>query len=125
MQIADGISRIPTKYSQSATTIDLERMVLTVAHLHLWLFILVTQLADVPTPEPSHQVYRKSNWYGKIISFLLNGPTALDDLNSTEKKAVKRASIKYRVTNQYLLYLERVGENAKYLLPYDIPSILK
>ena len=35
MRIADGISRLLAKYSQSATAIDLEGMVLAVAHLHL------------------------------------------------------------------------------------------
>ena len=89
MRIADGMSRLPAKYSQSATAIDLERMVLAVAHLHPRLTIFSTHLADALTPEPSHQEYQKSNWYGKIISFLLDGPTALDDLSPTEKKAVK------------------------------------
>ena len=125
MRIADGMSRLPAKYSQSATAIDLERMVLAVAHPHLRLPIFATQLADVLTPEPSHQAYRNSNWYGKIISFLLDGPTALDDLSSTEKKAVKRTSIKYRVTDQHLLYLERGSETAKCPLPYEIRSIFK
>ena len=125
MRIADGMSRLPAKYSQSATAIDLERMVLAVAHTHPRLPILSTQLANALTPEPSHQAYRKSNWYGKIISFLLDGPTALDDLSPTEKKAVKRASIKYRITDQHLLYLERGGETAKCPLPYEIPSIIK
>ena len=70
MRIADGISRFPAKYSsQSATAIDLEKMLLAVAYPHLWLPIFATQLADVLTPEPSHQAYQKSNWYGKIIYF--------------------------------------------------------
>ena len=34
MQIADGISCFPAKYSQSATAIDLEKMVLTAAPLY-------------------------------------------------------------------------------------------
>ena len=42
MRIADGISCLPTKYSQSATGIDLERIVLAVAHLHSRLPIFVT-----------------------------------------------------------------------------------
>ncbi len=125
MRIADGIPRLPAKYSQSATAIHLERMVLLVAYLHPRLPIFSNQLADAVTPEPSHQAYRKSNWYGKIISFLLDGPTAIDNLSPTEKKAVKQVSTKYRVTDQHLLYIERSGESAKCPLPYEIPSILK
>ena len=103
MRIADGMSRLPAKYSQSATAIDLERMVLTVALFYPRPSILSTRLADFPAPESSHQAYRKSGWYDKIISFLLDGPTSLDDLSPTEKKAVKRASVKYRVTDQNVL----------------------
>ena len=42
MRIADSMSRLPAKYSQSATAVDLERMVLTVAHPHLRLPTLAT-----------------------------------------------------------------------------------
>ena len=125
MRIADGMSCLSAKYSQSAIAIDLERMILAVAHLHPRLPIFSTHLADALTPKPSHQAYQKSNWYGKIISFLLDGPTALNDLGPTEKKAVKQTSIKYRVTNQYLFYMEGGGETTKYSLPYEIFSILK
>ena len=125
MRIADRMSHFLAKYSQSAIAIDLERMVLAVAHLHSRLPIFSIQLADVVTPEPSHQAYRKSNWYSKITSFLLDGPTAIDNLSPTQKKAVKQVSIKYRVTDEHLLYIEKGGENAKCPLPYKISSILK
>ncbi len=119
------MSRLPAKYSQSVTAIDLERMILIVAPLYSRLPVLSTQVADLPVAELSHQAYRNSDWYGKIASFLLDGPTALDDLSHTEKRAVKRTSIKYRVTDQHLLYIERGGETAKCPLPFKIPSILK
>lgn len=125
MQIADGISRLPAKYSQSATAIDLEKMVLTIALLYFRLPVLSTHAVNIPVPEPSHQVYQNSDWYNKITSFLLDGPTALDDLSYTEKRAIKRTSIKYRVTDQHFLYIERGGKTAKCLLPFKIPSILK
>ncbi len=125
MRIADGISRLPAKYSQSATADDLERMILTVALLYSRLPVLSTQVADLPVAEPSHQAYRNSDWYGKIASFFLDGPTALDDLSHIEKRAVKQTSIKYRVTDQHLLYIERVGETAKCPLPFEILSFLK
>ena len=125
MRIANGMSCLSAKYSQSATAIELKRMVLTVAYPYLRLPIFATQLADVLTPKPSHQVYQNSNRYGKIISFLLDGLTALDDLNLTEKKAVKRTNIKYRITDQYLFYLERIGKTTKFPLLYKIHSILK
>lgn len=89
------MSCFPAKYNQSATAIDLKRMVLTVAPFYPQLPVLSTQLADLPVPELSHQAYQKSDWYGKTISFLLDGPTALDDLSHVKKKA----SVKYRVTD--------------------------
>ncbi len=100
-------------------------MVLAVAHPHPRLPIFSTQLADVVTPEPSHQEYQMSNWYGKIISLLLDGLIAIDNLSSTEKKTVKRVRTKYRVTDEHFVYIERGGESAKCLLSYEIPSILK
>ena len=121
MRIADGMSCLLAKYIQSATAIDLERMVLTTAPFYPRLPAFSTKLANLSMLELSHQKYRNSGWYGKIISFLLDGPTALDDLSSTKKKTVKRASVKYRVTDQYLLYIERVGETAKCSLPYETP----
>lgn len=96
MRIADGMSRLPAKYSQHAMAIDLERMVLTATPSHIRYPTLSIQSVDHLTPEPSYQAYRKSNWYGKIISFLLDGLSSLDNLSLTEKKAVKQASIKYR-----------------------------
>ena len=88
MCIADKMSCHPAKYSQSATDIDLGR-ILAVAHPHPWFPIFSTQLADAVTPELSHQKYQKSNWYGKIISFLLDGPSAIGNLSLNEKKAVR------------------------------------
>ena len=54
MQIADGICRLPSKYNQLATALNLEKMVLTVTLLYTWLSIFSTQLADSPVPELSH-----------------------------------------------------------------------
>lgn len=93
MQIANSMSCLPAKYSQSATAIDLKKMVLAVTPLYSWLPVLSTQVANLPVPEPSHQAYQNSNWYGKIISFFLDGPIALDNLSHTKKKSVKQASI--------------------------------
>lgn len=117
MRIADGMSRLCAKYSQHATAVDLERMVLTATPFHTQFPAFSTQLKGRPTPEPSHQAYRQFNWYGKMIFFFLDGPLALDSLSPTEKRAVKRASIKYWVTDQHFLYIERGGETAKCPLP--------
>lgn len=61
-------------------------MVLTVAPLYPRLPVLSTQSADLPLSELSHQAYRDSDWYGKIVFFFLDGPTSLDDLSLTEKR---------------------------------------
>ncbi len=57
MRIADGISHLPAKYSQSATAIDLERIVLAVANPHPRLPTFSTQLVDAVIPEPSYKAY--------------------------------------------------------------------
>lgn len=125
MQIADGVSRLPRKYSQSAIAIDLEKIIPIVAPLYSRMSMLFTQVADLPIAEPSHQAYQILDWYGKIVSFLLDGPIALDNLNHTKKRAVKQTSIKYWVINQHLLYIKRDGKNAKCPLLFEISSILK
>ena len=100
-------------------------MVLTVAPLYFWLLVLSIQVANLLVPELSHQAYRNSEWYDKIISFLLDSLTAFNNLSHTKKKAVKQASIKYWVTNQHFLYIERGRETTKCLFSYKISSILK
>lgn len=97
MRIAGGIFCFLAKYSQSAIAIDLQRMMLAVALIYSRLPIFSTLLSDRPVLKSTHQAYQMSNWYCKIISFLLNSPTALDNLSSTEKRVIKRASIKYRL----------------------------
>lgn len=125
MRIADGMSRLPAKYSQHVTPVNLEKMVLTVTLIQSRFPILSSLSSDRPTPERSHRAYRLSDWYGKIISFYLDGPSALENISSTEKRAVKQARVKYRVTDQHLFYIKRGGETAKCPLPHEIPAILK
>lgn len=125
MRIADGMSCLPAKYSQSATAIDLKRMILTAAPFYPRLPAFSTKLADLPMPELSHQKYQKLDWYGKIISFLLDDPITFDNLSPTKKKTVKQASVKYRVSDQHLFYIERNGETAKCSLPYENPFNFK
>lgn len=98
-------------------------MVLTVTPFQSRLFVLFIQSSAMP--ELSHRAYRQLNWYGKIISFLLDGSSALENLSLTEKKAVKQAITKYQVTDKHLLYIERGKETAKCLFLYEIASILK
>lgn len=123
MQIANGMSCLPTKYSQYTTEVDLEKMVLTVTPFQSWLFILFIQSSAIP--ELSHWAYRQSNWYRKIISFLLDGPSALENLSLTVKKAVKQAITKYQVTDKHLFYIKRGKETGKCLFLYKKASILK
>ena len=61
MRIVGSISCLSTKYSQYATVIDLERMVLAVTSFYIQFPTPSTQLADHLTPEPSHQAYQRSN----------------------------------------------------------------
>ncbi len=125
MQIGGGIFCFHAKYSQSAIAIDLARMVPAVALIYSRLPIFSILLSDRLLLKSTHQEYQMSNWYCKIIFFFLDGPTALVNLSSTEKRAVKQASIKYRVTDQPLFYIEIGGETAKFPLPYEILSILR
>lgn len=57
-----------------------------------------------------------------MIFFFQDSLIALDDLRPTKKKALKKLSIKYRVTDQYI---ERGYKTAKCLFLYKIFSILK
>lgn len=59
MRIADGMSRLPTKYNQHATAVDLEKMVLTVTFFQFRLSISSSQSSA--TPELSHQAYQQSD----------------------------------------------------------------
>lgn len=124
MIIADRMSRMPGRYSQNAVAVDLERIVLLTTH--------PTDAADpehpskkVPEAE-SHRTYRDSQWYGKIARYLLDGEEVLENCGRTEKRAVKRQSQRYKLTDQHLPYVETGGsETAKCALPWEIGSILK
>lgn len=61
MRIADGMSCLPTKYSQYTTAVDLERMVLNITPFYPQFPVFSTQSMNYPTTEPSDQVYRQSN----------------------------------------------------------------
>lgn len=61
MQIANDMSCLPTKYRQSGTAIDFEKIVLTVTLLYFWLPMLSTQVADLSVPELSYQAYQNLN----------------------------------------------------------------
>lgn len=100
-------------------------MVLTLTPIQSQFFILSSQLSDHLTLELNHQAYRQSHWYGKVISFFLNGPSILEDLSLTEKRAVEQASAKYRVTHQHLLFIEKDGETDKCPLLNKITAIFK
>lgn len=89
MQISKGMSCILVKYYQSATTIDLERMVLTMAPSYSQLLILSIQSIDLPVSKLNYRVYQKSNWYEKIVSFFPDSLIALDNLSFIKKKTIK------------------------------------
>ena len=82
MGLADGMSRIPGRYSQIAVAEDSERMAI---------------VATFPTSKKrvalsavkSHQRYRESKWYGKVANYLLNDTTALKDYERSEAKTVR------------------------------------
>lgn len=113
MRITDEISCFLAKYSYNAMAVDLERIVLTVTLFYSQFSSFFTQQVDQSTPEQSHPIYQQSSWYGNFISFFLDSSLTLKKLSSTEKRAVKQASIKYQLTDQHLFYIERCGKTTK------------
>lgn len=60
MQLADGMSRMPGRYRQTAVAEDSERMAMCVP--------LATSLPALPGK--SHQRYRETQWYGNTCKDL-------------------------------------------------------
>lgn len=116
MGLADGMSRMPGRYSQAAVAEDAERMAMAVT--------LPQPRTALPVVK-SHIKYRESKWYGNVVSFLLDGPEALKDLGKNESRNIKRLSFKYKLTDQHLLYTEQSGEMAKCLLPHEVRQVLE
>lgn len=86
MQIINGMFYLSTKYNQFAIAIVLKKMVQTVAPLYFWLPMLSNQVVDLVVPELSYKVYQNSDWYGKIVFFLLVNFSVLNNLSHTKKK---------------------------------------
>lgn len=129
IRIADGLSRMPGRYSQYATAVDLERIALVVTAptqtgLEAESVRLRKEVAALAGVQ-SHRIYRDSKWYGKITSYILDGESSLADYSRTEKKAIKRESYRYRVTDQHLLFVERGGETARCILPSSVQNTLR
>ena len=57
--------------------------------------------------------------------FLLDGPDGLKDYRRNEAKNIKRLSIRFKLTDQHLLYIEKGGEVAKCALSSKIAGILR
>ena len=119
MRLADGMSRMPGLYSQYAVAEDEERMAMTTVLRPHHLTIATTRIFK------THINYRDSSWYGKVTTFLLDGPSALQGLGRSESKWIRQMSFHYQVTDKHLVYLEKGGETAICALPEDVPRLLK
>ena len=115
IRLANKMLRISERYSQSAVTEDTERIII---------MITLSQSRTVLSMMKSHIKYRESQWYEKVISFLLNESKALKNLDKNEIRNLKRLSFKYKLTNQHLLYIEQSEEMSKCLFPYEVRRIL-
>ena len=121
MGLADGMSRMPGRYSQPAVAEDSERVTMALATISA-----PTKPSTSVTPvQLSHMKYRKSKWYGRVTSYLLDGPESLKKCGKTEARNVKRLSPKYRLTDQHVIYLEKGGEPSKCALPEEVSGLLK
>lgn len=116
MGLADGMSRMPGRYSQHAVAEDSERMAMVLAHPRPRTMMPVAR---------SHVKYRDSKWYGGVAAFLLDGPDGIKDCGRNEAKNIKRLSIHFKLTDQHLLYVEKGGEIAKCALPPEVAVILR
>lgn len=95
------------KYSQFIIAINLKKMILTIILFYFKLFIFFTQLVHLLVSKLSQEAYWNSNWYNKIVSFFLDSFIIFDNLNYTEKRAVKWDIIKYQMTNQHFFYIKQ------------------
>ena len=115
--LADGMSRMPGRYQQSAVAKDEERLAMVASLPRVALPTLIP-------PTQTHMKYRTSDWYGDVTNYLLDGPSCLKGYGSSKQRAIKRMSYHYRLTDQHLVYLEDDGKPAKCLLPPEVFRIL-
>ena len=119
MGIADGLSRMPGHWSTNARAEDSERMAMTAA------FACPAQV-QYSIPD-LHTEWLNSKAYGKVVTFIKQGSQGLRTIGcgESEIKAVRRLSLRYRLIDQQLIYLEAGGLTAKCLFPHQTKAILK
>ena len=125
MGLADGMSRMPGRYSQSAIAEDEERMTMALAGFPKRTTFPAVPAVPAVQVQRSHDRYRNTRWYGLVTEFLLRGSEALVECGRNEAKNVRRMSLHFRLTNQHLVYIEKGGESAKCVLPEEIAGLLK
>ena len=92
MGIADGLSRMPTRYTTVPKAIDSERMALPA----------IRERNSVSDP---YKAYRKSKSYGDIVDFLQHGVLTLKErgLGTSQIKNIHRKAHNYQLATRGLL----------------------
>ena len=105
MRIADGLSRMLTRYTTIPVAEDTERMALPTI-----------------TENDPYALYRESKEYGDIVTFLTQGSAGLRSrgLGASQIKNIRRKAKRYQLTATGLTYEERNGRLAKCILPAEV-----
>jgi len=126
IQIADGFSRLTGEHCEPALRIDGERMPFAAYCLE----------EDVPRSSETQngdtaglnytlpQELLHHPVYGDIIKFLKYGDAGIETLHRTERKAVKRKAVRFKISDRILLYQEHNGHWSRCILEEDKAAVL-
>ncbi|GAW16256.1 hypothetical protein ANO14919_056790 [Xylariales sp. No.14919] len=114
MGIADGLSRLPTRWQnevihEGAEVIDYLPNLNTVSISHGD----VLPFADVRVGQPvlsptTHELL--TPWYGDILSFLIDGLNGIKGYSVNRQRWIKRQAIHYVLRGEKLYHVERTGQ---------------
>jgi RNase H-like domain found in reverse transcriptase/Integrase zinc binding domain len=110
--IADGLSRMPTRYNSVPVAEDASRLALPVLRVN---------------PVDPHNRFLRSKEYGDLVAYLKGGILELQNRNlgRNQIKNTKRKADYYTLTDRGLLKRERNGFMSKCILRDEVPKVLK
>jgi RNase H-like domain found in reverse transcriptase/Integrase zinc binding domain len=110
--IADGLSRMPTRYTTIPKAEDSERMALPALR---------------GPRQDQYAKFRQTKEYADVVDFLTDGVVSLREkgLGASQIKNIRRKALSYQLTETGLLWKERNGSMAKCILKEEVPATLK
>ena len=118
--VADGLSRMPTRYSTTPTAEIGERLAMAaISHPRVIFEDFPDRLAK----------YRESLWYQDIVNILQQGPDALSKLPRNRRRHIIFQSKRYRLPEIHetavLRYKEITGVESICMLEEEVPKMLR